>query len=115
MAPPLLRNRFTSLERAGTQIHLMPFEDPTTTNRGHAAVIVEDYDGILRQLHERGLRDAPRLERVGRAARVRARPGRQPRKADVGAASDPVLSGRGRRSPSIPRMRYVQAPRVGVR
>ena len=52
--PPLLRDRFTWLERAGTQIHLMPLSDPVTTERGHAAVVVEDYEATLRALHEQG-------------------------------------------------------------
>jgi catechol 2,3-dioxygenase-like lactoylglutathione lyase family enzyme len=66
--PPLLRDRFTWVERAGTQIHLMPFEDPVTTRRGHAAVVVEDYEATLAVLHEQGFEtregsnawDAPR-------------------------------------------------------
>jgi catechol 2,3-dioxygenase-like lactoylglutathione lyase family enzyme len=52
--PPLLRDRFTWVEREGTQIHLMPFEDPNTTVNGHAAVVVEDYEPTLAALRERG-------------------------------------------------------------
>ena len=66
--PPLLRDRFTWVQRNGTQIHLMPFEDPVTTRRGHAAIVVEDYEGTLAALRERGFEprdgenawDAPR-------------------------------------------------------
>jgi catechol 2,3-dioxygenase-like lactoylglutathione lyase family enzyme len=66
--PPLLRDRFTWVQRNGTQIHLMPFEDPNTTVRGHAAVVVDDYEGTLAALRERGFElregenawDAPR-------------------------------------------------------
>jgi len=66
--PPLLRDRFTWVQRNGTQIHLMPFTDPVTTVRGHAAVVVEDYEGTLAALRERGFElregenawDAPR-------------------------------------------------------
>ena len=57
--PPLLRDRFTWLERAGTQIHLMPLADPATTRRGHAAVVVDDYEAVLRALHERGFETRP--------------------------------------------------------
>jgi catechol 2,3-dioxygenase-like lactoylglutathione lyase family enzyme len=57
--PPLLRDRFIWLERAGTQIHLMPFDDPVTTRRGHAAVVVDDYDAVLRTLHEHGFETRP--------------------------------------------------------
>jgi catechol 2,3-dioxygenase-like lactoylglutathione lyase family enzyme len=52
--PGELAERFTWVERAGTQIHLMPFEDPSTTVNGHAAVVVEDYEGTLEALRERG-------------------------------------------------------------
>ena len=52
--PPLLRDRFTWVQRDGTQIHLMPFEDPVTTVRGHAAVVVEDYEAALAALREHG-------------------------------------------------------------
>jgi catechol 2,3-dioxygenase-like lactoylglutathione lyase family enzyme len=52
--PPLLRDRFTWVEREGTQIHLMPFEDPNTTVNGHAAVVVEDYEPTLAALRDRG-------------------------------------------------------------
>ena len=66
--PPGLRERFLWMERDGTQIHLMPVEDPVTTARGHAAVVVEDYEGVLAALDERGFEtregtsawDAPR-------------------------------------------------------
>jgi len=66
--PPLLRDRFTWVERDGTQIHLMPFDDPVTTLRGHAAIVVDDYEGTLAALRERGFEtregenawDAPR-------------------------------------------------------
>src|SRR3954470_1703579 len=66
--PPLLRDRFTWLHRGDTQVHLMPFEDAVTTARGHAAVVVEDYDATIAALDERGFEtregtnawDAPR-------------------------------------------------------
>jgi catechol 2,3-dioxygenase-like lactoylglutathione lyase family enzyme len=67
-APPLLRDRFTWVHRGDTQIHLMPADDPVTTRDGHAAVVVDDYDGTLDALHEHGFEtregtnawDAPR-------------------------------------------------------
>jgi catechol 2,3-dioxygenase-like lactoylglutathione lyase family enzyme len=54
VAPPESLRRFTWVERAGTQIHLMPFDDPVTTVRGHAAVVVDDYDEALERLHDNG-------------------------------------------------------------
>ena len=66
--PPLLRDRFTWVQRNGTHIHLMPFDDPVTTLRGHAAIVVDDYEGTLAALHAHGFEtregenawDAPR-------------------------------------------------------
>ena len=52
--PGELAERFIWVEREGTQIHLMPFEDPNTTVNGHAAVVVEDYEPTLAALRERG-------------------------------------------------------------
>ena len=68
VTPPESLRRFTWVERAGTQIHLMPFDDPVTTVRGHAAVVVDDYEAVLARLHEQGFEtregsnawDAPR-------------------------------------------------------
>ena len=52
--PGELAERFIWVEREGTQIHLMPFEDPNTTVNGHCAVVVEDYEPTLAALRERG-------------------------------------------------------------
>jgi catechol 2,3-dioxygenase-like lactoylglutathione lyase family enzyme len=57
--PPLLRDRFVWVQRGDTQIHMMPVEDPFTTRRGHAAVVVDDYEGTLRSLREQGLDPQP--------------------------------------------------------
>lgn len=54
VAPPPSLTRFTWLERDGTQIHLMPFDDPVTTVRGHAAVVVDDFDATVAALRDKG-------------------------------------------------------------
>ena len=69
VAPPQSLARFTWVERDGTQIHLMPFDDPVTTVRGHAAVVVEDFEATLETLRGHGFEtregsnawDAPRV------------------------------------------------------
>src|ERR1700754_40172 len=74
VAPPTLRDRFTWVEREGTQIHLVPLEDPVAMREGHVAVIAPDYDTVLRALAQGGFElregsnawDAP--GRWGRAA-----------------------------------------------
>jgi len=66
--PPSLRDRFIWVERAGTQIHLMPLDAPVTTDQGHAAVVVDDYDRAIESLRDEGFElragsnawDAPR-------------------------------------------------------
>jgi catechol 2,3-dioxygenase-like lactoylglutathione lyase family enzyme len=68
LAPPLLRHRFTWVERNGTQIHLVPVDDPIAMREGHVAVEVEDYEGTLAALERAGFElregtnawDAPR-------------------------------------------------------
>ena len=53
--PPLLRARFTWVQREGTQIHLVPVDDPTQPAReGHVAIVAPDYEDVLRALAERG-------------------------------------------------------------
>ena len=42
--PPLLRHRFVWVEREGTQIHLVPVDDPVAARDGHVAVVADDYD-----------------------------------------------------------------------
>jgi catechol 2,3-dioxygenase-like lactoylglutathione lyase family enzyme len=63
--PPESLRRFTWLERAGTQIHLMPFEDPVTTAHGHAAIVVEDYEATLARLRDHGFDPRPGSEAWG--------------------------------------------------
>jgi catechol 2,3-dioxygenase-like lactoylglutathione lyase family enzyme len=52
--PPLLRDRFTWVEREGTQIHLVPVDAPIVAQEGHVAVLAEDYEATLARLRERG-------------------------------------------------------------
>jgi catechol 2,3-dioxygenase-like lactoylglutathione lyase family enzyme len=52
--PPLLRDRFTWVEREGTQIHLVPVDAPTVAQEGHVAVVADDYEATLARLTERG-------------------------------------------------------------
>ena len=60
--PPPTLSEFTWLERRGTQIHLMPTEQPTVPPRGHVAVVVEDLDDALARLRTAGFDPVPRRE-----------------------------------------------------
>ena len=52
--PPLLRDRFTWVEREGTQIHLVPVEQPIAAREGHVAVLAEDFEATLERLTSAG-------------------------------------------------------------
>jgi len=52
--PPALQRRAHWLERAGTQIHLMPVKEPPPRWQGHLAVVVADYDQTVEVLTQAG-------------------------------------------------------------
>lgn len=52
--PPASLSEFTWLERAGTQVHLMPTESPTVPPRGHTAIVVADFDRSFAALAAHG-------------------------------------------------------------
>jgi catechol 2,3-dioxygenase-like lactoylglutathione lyase family enzyme len=58
-APPRLGGRFTWVERNGTQIHLIPTDDPVSAREGHAAVLAEDYEATIDALVEAGFEPRP--------------------------------------------------------
>ena len=94
--PPLLRDRFTWVEREGTQIHLVPVDDPIAAREGHVAVLADDYDATLARLADARLRAPRGLERLERRARVHHRPGGPPHRGHVEAAA-PALAVEGLR------------------
>jgi hypothetical protein len=62
--PPTLRE-FTWLQRAGTQVHLMPVEEPTVPLPGHLAVVVEDFEGTVARVGEAGFEIERKREHWG--------------------------------------------------
>jgi catechol 2,3-dioxygenase-like lactoylglutathione lyase family enzyme len=87
--PPRLRGRFTWVEREGTQIHLVPVENPIAARDGHVAVVAPDYDAALRALAQHGCElregsnawDAPRTfvrDPVGHLIEVMSAPPHPP-------------------------------------
>jgi hypothetical protein len=52
--PPILRGHVTWVQRNGTQIHFLHTDDPKPTDKGHGAVVVEDYDGTIARLTAAG-------------------------------------------------------------
>jgi catechol 2,3-dioxygenase-like lactoylglutathione lyase family enzyme len=65
--PPTLAGRATWVERDGTQVHLMPVDDPAVPPKGHHAVLVDDYDRTLAALRAAGFEPEPRQEHWGAA------------------------------------------------
>lgn len=68
--PPSTLAEFTWLEREGTQVHLMPQEDPVAPRRGHLALVAPDFEATLVALREAGFETEPAREHWG-AARAR--------------------------------------------
>jgi len=63
--PPPDLAEYTWLERDGTQVHLMPEEQPTVPSRGHLAVVVGDFEGTLGRLAAAGFAVERRREHWG--------------------------------------------------
>ena len=63
--PPETLREFTWLERGGTQIHLMPTEPPAVPRRGHAAVVVADFERAYATLEQHGFAAERRGEHWG--------------------------------------------------
>jgi catechol 2,3-dioxygenase-like lactoylglutathione lyase family enzyme len=73
--PPESLAEFTWLEREGTQIHLMPTDEPTVPRRGHVAVVTPDLDATVAELREHGFEVEPRREHWGAPRAVAIAPG----------------------------------------
>jgi catechol 2,3-dioxygenase-like lactoylglutathione lyase family enzyme len=69
--PPAALAEFTWLEREGTQIHLLPTENPTVPSAGHVAVSAPDFEGAVAGLTEAGFEVDRRTEYWG-APRAKA-------------------------------------------
>ena len=52
--PGTLGERSAWVERAGTQIHLQWQDEPLAPPEGHAAVVVDDWDGVVARLRAEG-------------------------------------------------------------
>jgi hypothetical protein len=57
--PPMLRGRFTWVERDGTHIHLVPVDEPAIPNEGHTAVVAPEGETTAQTLRERGFEPRP--------------------------------------------------------
>jgi catechol 2,3-dioxygenase-like lactoylglutathione lyase family enzyme len=73
--PPATLWEFTWLERAGTQIHLMPEEEPTVPSPGHLAVVVDDFEATVARVREGGFEIEPKREHWGEPRALAIAPG----------------------------------------
>lgn len=73
--PPPALAEYTWLERGGTQIHLMPVEDPTVPSPGHLAVVATDFEATVARLRERGFSVEPKREHWGQPRTLAIAPG----------------------------------------
>jgi hypothetical protein len=72
--PPTLAD-YTWLERGGTQIHLMPTEEPTVPSPGHLAVVAHDFEATVARLREAGFAVEPKREHWGQPRALAIAPG----------------------------------------
>jgi hypothetical protein len=73
--PPATLSEFTWLERDGTQVHLMPAEEPTVPSPGHLAVVAPDFDRTVARLRERGFEVESKREHWGQPRALAIAPG----------------------------------------
>lgn len=73
--PPETLSEYTWLEREGTQVHLMPEEEPTVPSPGHLAVVAPDFDATVARLRERGFAVEPKREHWGQPRALAIAPG----------------------------------------
>jgi hypothetical protein len=69
--PPESLSEFTWLEREGTQVHLLPADEPVVPPRGHIAVVAPDFDAAYAALRDAGFEIERRGEHWG-APRAKA-------------------------------------------
>lgn len=73
--PPATLSKYTWLEREGTQIHLMPEEEPTVPSPGHLAVVAPDFEAAVDRLRGRGFMVEPKREHWGEPRALAIAPG----------------------------------------
>jgi len=73
--PPPTLSGFTWLEREGTQVHLMPEEEPTVPSPGHLAVVVTDFEATVARLREHGFEVERKREHWGQPRALALAPG----------------------------------------
>lgn len=73
-SPEALR-KYTWLERKGTQVHLMPEDEPTVPSPGHLALVSPDFDATVARLRDAGFAVEPKGEHWGQPRALATAPG----------------------------------------
>jgi hypothetical protein len=73
--PPEALREYTWLEREGTQVHLMPEEEPAVPSPGHIAMVVADFEATVARLRERGFAVEAKREHWGEPRALAHAPG----------------------------------------
>ncbi|HSS41156.1 MAG TPA: VOC family protein [Solirubrobacterales bacterium] len=73
--PPPTLSEFTWLEREGTQIHLMPTDEPIVPSPGHLAVVAPEFDATVARLRDAGFAVEPKREHWGQPRVLAIAPG----------------------------------------
>lgn len=73
--PAALAERFTWVERAGTQVHLMHESHPSVPRRAHLAVVVPEFEPALARLRANGFEVERRREHWGSPRALALAPG----------------------------------------
>jgi catechol 2,3-dioxygenase-like lactoylglutathione lyase family enzyme len=73
--PPETLREYIWLECEGTQVHLMPEEEPTVPSPGHLAVVVADFEATVARLRERGFAVEAKREHWGEPRALAHAPG----------------------------------------
>lgn len=73
--PPATLAEYTWLEHGGTQVHLMPIDEPTVPSPGHLALVAPDFDAAVARLRERGFAVEPKRQHWGQPRALAIAPG----------------------------------------
>jgi catechol 2,3-dioxygenase-like lactoylglutathione lyase family enzyme len=73
--PPEALRKYTWLEREGTQVHLMPEDEPTVPSPGHLALVAADFDATVARLRDAGFEVEPKGEHWGQPRALATAPG----------------------------------------
>lgn len=73
--PPEALRKYTWLEREGTQIHLMPEDDPTVPSPGHVALVAPDFEASVARLRDAGFEVELKGEHWGQPRALAIAPG----------------------------------------